>query len=70
MRAGISYRFSDKLSFGLSVFGIKRDFSKNELTYLQESGVSFERFFSLGITGISIVGNFGISYTPIDELPE
>ena len=68
----ISIKVSDKLSIGASLFGIKRDFSKQENLYMNfvenELPVTAQRFFSLNISGISAVGNIGISYAPRDNL--
>ncbi len=68
----VGIRVSDTLSFGASLFGIKRDFSKQENLYIsgEENGVpvTAQRFFSLGITGISAVGNVGVSYAPKKNL--
>lgn len=60
----VSLKLSEEFAIGLSIFGIKRDFSKGELLYVTENDVAAQRFFSLSITGLSAVGNLGISYAP------
>ena len=58
----VSYKLSEKFSFGFSIFGIKRDFSKEEMIYATTDNITAQRFFSLNITGFSLVSNFGLSY--------